>query len=312
MTRGDSTGTPGTGGSLVFVGTGIQLGRHVSARSLSEIDSADVVFGLADAVTLKWLTDRRPDLIPLSDFYAEGKNRRQTYREMTDRILDEVRAGKRVCAVFYGHPGVFADVPHDSVERARREGHEARIEPGISAEACLYADLGIDPGKSGVQSFEATQFLVYRRRIDPAALLILWQVALCGDLECTRFEASPPHLSLLVDKLSRDYPMETEVILYEASQMAIGEFRADRLPLADLPRARFREYTTLVIPPVQSMDVDRESLARLRSIEAMPGRGPGQGGSPGRPSRAVCDIARSLRDFRGIFRGRWIPPRFRY
>ena len=32
--------------------------------------------------------------------------------------------------------------------------------PGISAEYCLVADLGIDPGATGMQSMEATQFMI--------------------------------------------------------------------------------------------------------------------------------------------------------
>lgn len=39
----------------------------------------------------------------------------------------------------------------------------------------MYADLDLDPGTHGVQSFEATDFLLYRRQIDPTSALILWQ-----------------------------------------------------------------------------------------------------------------------------------------
>src|SRR3546814_9339226 len=82
--------------------------------------------------------------------------------------MAEVRAGKQVCAVFYGHPGVFADVPHRVVRRAREEGIPARMELGISAEACLYADLNMDPAQRGVPSLEATHFPVHDRTPDPA------------------------------------------------------------------------------------------------------------------------------------------------
>jgi len=61
--------------------------------------------------------------------------------------------------------------------QARAEGFGTHMEPGISAEACLYADLDLDPGEHGVQSFEATQFLIQRRMIDPAGLLLLWQIS---------------------------------------------------------------------------------------------------------------------------------------
>jgi precorrin-6B methylase 1 len=250
-------------GRLIVVGTGIQLGRHVSQRVLSEIEQAEVVFGLADEFALDWLRQLRPDAIPLAGHYADGKDRRQTYREMEARILEPVRAGRQVCAVFYGHPGVFADVPHVALRKARAEGHAARMEPGISAEACLYADLGLDPGRRGVQSFEATQYLIYQRRVDPTAMLILWQVALVGDLSCTRFEADPARLQVLVDKLLRDYPPETGVILYEAARLPVVRFRAEHLRLTDLPTAVYKEYSTLVILPVAALEPDSDALAAL-------------------------------------------------
>lgn len=250
-------------GGLVVVGTGIQLGRHISERAISEIRAAEVLFCLADAFALEWIKGLRPDVIGLQDYYGDNKDRRQTYREMEAAITKAVRAGKRVCAVFYGHPGVFADVPHAAMRKMRDAGHEVRMEPGISADACLYADLGIDPGKRGVQSFEATQFLVFQRQIDPTALLILWQVALSGDLSCTKFEAERHRLQVLVDKLTRTYPPDTEVILYEAAQLPIEPFRADRMPLRDLPDANYKEYTTLVIPPAMDIEPDEDALAAL-------------------------------------------------
>jgi diguanylate cyclase (GGDEF)-like protein len=244
---------------LVVVGSGIQFGRHVSERSLSEIREAEVVFCLADPFALAMIRSFRPDAINLGTHYAIGKDRRQTYREIDEAIMAAVRAGKQVCAVFYGHPGVFADVPHQVVRKARAEGIPARMEPGISAEACLYADLGIDPGHRGVQSMEATHFLVYDRTPDTAGLVLLWQVALSGDLSCTRLHAEREGLQALVDKLLRWYPPDHEVILYEAAQLPINIARTERLRLRDLPAAHYEEYTTLVIPPLGELrdDPDR-------------------------------------------------------
>lgn len=238
------------GGGLVVVGSGIEFGRHVSERCLSEIREAQVVFCLTDPFALAMIQSFRPDAINLGAYYADGKDRRQTYREIDAAIMAEVIAGKRVCAVFYGHPGVFADVPHAVVRKAREAGIPARMEPGVSAEACLYADLGIDPGQRGVQSMEATHFLHYERVPDTAGLVLLWQVALSGDLTCTRFHAEPEGLHALVERLLRWYPPEHEVILYEAARLPIESPRADRMPLRDLPGARYEEYTTLVIPPL--------------------------------------------------------------
>lgn len=251
MVRGGTADDAGgSRGELVVVGSGIQFGRHASERCLSEIREAEVIFCLVDPVALGMIRAFRPDAANLGEHYAEGKDRRATYREIDAAIMAEVRAGKRVCAVFYGHPGVFADVPHAVLRKARAEGIPARMEPGISAEACLYADLGIDPGQRGVQSMEATHFLVYERQLDAAGLVLLWQVALSGDLSCTRFHAERAGLQALVDRLLRWYPPDHEVILYEAARLPIEEPRSDRLPLGELPTARYEEYTTLVIPPL--------------------------------------------------------------
>lgn len=263
-----------TRAELVLLGTGIQLGRHVTARIPSELRRADTVFTLTDGWALEWLRDIRPDVISLHEHYGEARDRRETYREMHERILAELRRDRIVAAVFYGHPAVFADVPHTTLRAAWELGIPARMEPGISAEACLYADLGIDPGRRGVQSFEATQFLISRREADPGTTLILWQIALCGDLGCTRLAATPAYLEILVDKLQRWYAADTECILYEAPQVALGTTRMERMPLAELPGAHYREHTTLVIPPTRELARDQAVLEQLAAAGSGPVRLP--------------------------------------
>ena len=250
-----------------MVGCGIQLGRHISERAVSEIDRADRVFVLADTLALAWIAARNPATVDLTVHYGETRDRRDSYRAMTTQILDRVLAGERVCCVFYGHPGVFAQVPHEAIAAVREAGLPARMEPGISAEACLYADLGLDPGDRGVQSFEATRFLAFTHSVDPTALLLLWQVALAGNLDCIGFEPDPRRLRILVEKLLGWYRPETPVILYEAAQLPIEPCRADRLTLDELPDARFKEYTTLVIPPAAEARPDRRWTQALRALD---------------------------------------------
>jgi hypothetical protein len=175
---------------------------------------------------------------PLEDCHAVGKPRAKTYQDMTRRIVSAVRDGFRVCAAFYGHPGVFADTPHDAIRRARREGFPARMLPGVSAEDCLFADLGVDPGVNGCPSFEATDFLAYRRKFDPSSALILWQVGVLGE-PSLRKEAScrPERLRVLTDVLRRYYPPRHRVTLYEAAPFTICDPRVVRMPLTTLPRA---------------------------------------------------------------------------
>ena len=49
----------------------------------------------------------------------------ELYTEMVERILFFVRKGKKVCAVFYGHPGIFVFSSHEAIRIARAEGYPA-------------------------------------------------------------------------------------------------------------------------------------------------------------------------------------------
>ena len=255
-------------GSLVCVGLGMTLGSHVSPLARSHIEQSDVVFaGLSDGIVQLWLSRMHPDVRSLQPFYQEGKSRMETYRQMVDAILAEVRAGKKVCGVFYGHPGVFAWAPHKSIAIARSEGYRAHMEPGISAEDCLYADLGIDPGTYGCQHFEAGQLLFYRRRIDPSAFLVLWQLGLAGDKSLARFSTGAAYRQVLVDVLARDYPLDHEAIIYRAATLPIQQPRIEKVTLRALPQADIDVPDTIVIPPCLAMQPDMEIRARLAALD---------------------------------------------
>lgn len=255
-------------GSLACVGVGMMLGAHLSPRARSHIEQADVVFvAVSDALVERWVQRMHDDVRSLEPLYAPGKPRQQTYREMVDLMMAEVRAGQRVCAAFYGHPGVFAGVPHRAIAMARGEGFDALMEPGISAEDCLYADLGLDPGDVGCQHYEASQFMFYDRRIDPSACLVLWQIGLAGDRSLRRTGTGAAHRQVLVDLLAAQYPLEHEVVAYEAATLAIATPRITRMPLSALPDAELRMHTTLVIPPAVRMQRNDAVLERIAAID---------------------------------------------
>lgn len=255
-------------GSLVCVGLGMTLGSHLSPLSRSYIEKADVVFaGVSDAVVELWLGQMHADVRSLQPYYREGKSRLITYREMVEAILTEMRAGKRVCAAFYGHPGVFAWPPHKAIEQARAEGFAAHMEPGISAEDCLYADLGIDPGRVGCQHYEASQLMFYKRRIDTSAYLVLWQVGVAGDRSLARFTTGAEYRRLLVELLARDYPLTHEITLYEAATLPIQQPRIERVSLAQLVEARIDLRATVVLPPARALEPDEAMRARLAALD---------------------------------------------
>ncbi len=275
MTRQQSpivTLTRAQKGNLVCVGTGLQLAGQIGALSLSYIEHADVVFSLVpDGFSERWLMSLNCDVRSLQPYYAqhdEVKNRRDTYAEMVDAILDEVRLGKLVVCALYGHPGVFACVAHWSIKQARSEGFDASMLPGISAEACLWADLGIDPGNSGHQSFEATQFMLYHHIPDPTTHLLLWQIALAGEHTLTQFSSTKDKLQILVEHLNQWYPLTHAVIIYEAANLPFQSPVIERIPLSLLPEATLTTISTLLIPPARPMTLNHEMLAKLGIVES--------------------------------------------
>lgn len=256
-------------GSLVCVGVGMTLGSHMTPLARSYIEKADVVFtALSDGIIELWLARMNANVHSFQPLYREGKSRADTYREMVDAMLTEVRAGKRVCGAFYGHPGVFALPPHKAIALARAEGYSAHMEPGVSAEDCLYADLGFDPGRYGCQHYEASQFMMYRRHVDTSAYLILWQVGVAGDQSFARFSTNSQYRQVLVDVLARDYDPAHQVIIYRAATLPMHAPRIERLALSKLPDADVDMHVTVVIPPARPLAADLEIRERLRALDA--------------------------------------------
>src|SRR6266550_2938645 len=111
--------------------------------------------------------------------------------------------------------------------------------PAVSALDCLVADLGIDPATTGLQSYEATDFIVHRRRPDTAATLVLWQIGVVGELGYARAPRRENLAPLVADPF----------VL--------------RLPFEELPDARVPLLATLVVPPARKPRRDRALTARL-------------------------------------------------
>jgi hypothetical protein len=135
--------------------------------------------------------------------------------------------------------------------------------PGISAEDCLFADLGVDPGRNGCQGFGATNFLVYRRRFDPCVPLILWQIGVVGD-PGYRIECNVNGLRILVEFLMQHYDSAHEVVIYEASQyLGIGP-SIQLVPLERVPEAEVTVSSTLFVPAREQAVPDLAMVDRLK------------------------------------------------
>ena len=254
-------------GSLVNVGLGMTLGAHITPISRSYIEKADVVFVAAsDSLIEQWVMTMNDDVRSLQKYYQEGVSRMITYKNVIKAIMVEIHAGKKVCGAFYGHPGVFSWAPHELVKIAKSEGYKAHMEPGISAEDCLYADLGIDPGKTGCAHYESTQFMSNLINYDTSVYLILWQISISGDKTLTKFSTGPEYRQILVDLLLEKYPANHIVIIYECAVLPVESPRVDRVMLKDLSVQAVSLKSTLIVPPIQSRKANDKIVKRLGNL----------------------------------------------
>jgi uncharacterized protein YabN with tetrapyrrole methylase and pyrophosphatase domain len=251
-------------GALIVVGSGIDTILHLTMGARAWIEAADeVLYAVNDLPSEELLRKLNPRAVTLSSLYAEDKPRKVTYKQMVERILSGVRLGRLVCAVFYGHPGVLCEAGRESLGQARREGFPARMLPGISTDACLLADLGIDPGISGYQSFHADDFLIHRRRFDTTSPLVLWQVDTIGDGTYRRLRYDARNLPVLLQVLMEHYGPDHEVVLYRASLFPMCEPEIKRTALARISQDDVRNTPTLYVPPKGRAKLDLEMLDRL-------------------------------------------------
>jgi len=238
------------GGRLTVVGTGIDVTTQLAPGAVVAIRAADAVFYvLADPVAALRVEELNPQARSLDSLYAPGKDRRVTYEEMVETVVTEALAGSDVCLVAYGHPGVFAWAGHEAVARVRAAGLPAQMLPAISALDCLYADLGIDPGRSGLQAYEASRFLAARPPIDTRATLVLLQVGMLGETGGAPTEASAQRFPVLVERLREVYGPARGSVLYEASPYPGVGASIFRFGLGENTLPTPSVLATLCVPP---------------------------------------------------------------
>lgn len=254
-----------TQGRLVVVGTGISVSGQMTLVTVNHIKQADIVYAVvANKPSLEFVKSLNPNTHSLTDLYEENKPRERIYNEMMQQIVHKVEAGLNVCAAFYGHPGVFVNPSHNAIDYLRKRGFSVLMEAGISAEACLIADLSLDPATYGCQSYEATQFLLRQYPINPYMTQIIWQAFSVGEFTSSIHFNNQKAFTLLIDKLLNYYPSCHTVIIYEARTSPFFEPRIDYCTLETISKEKLSPVSTLVVPSIGLPDYDPIVLEALR------------------------------------------------
>jgi hypothetical protein len=140
-----------------------------------------------------------------------------------------------------------------------------QVLPGISSLDELFAQLMIDPCRSGLQMYEATDLLLRKRPLQADVPLVIWQV---GNLETrlhTTAVSRPERFTRFVAHLGQFYPASHPVTLFFASPHPLMRSTVRTLPLGALPSAAAALHPgiTLVLPPIQERAIADPELARL-------------------------------------------------
>jgi len=249
---------------IVFIGSGIKGANHLTAEAIALIANADkVLYCVADLSIERKIQNLNNNTEDLYIFYDDKKPRKQTYQEMVDKCLDELKNNKRVCVVFYGHPGIFVWPSFKTISEARKEGYFAYMLPAVSSLDCLFADVGFDPSRHSCQIIEATDMMIRGRKPDITASVVIFQAGCVGDLGYKWDGYDGRHIPSLTEYLSSFYGDDYEIIAYEAAQYPLCEPRVDLIRIADLADSKLSGITTLYIPPKKLPPVQQHMLERF-------------------------------------------------
>jgi siroheme synthase len=266
-------------GRLIIAGSGIRAVGQLTMETVAWVEAADVVcYVLADPITERWVLDHARSAEDLSRLHDAEQVRLHSYATMAARMVDHARRGKTVVGLFYGHPGVFTSPSHWAIELAQSEGIEATMLPGVSAEDCLFADLGVDPGQGAFQAFEATEMLLSKREPAPDAHVVVWQIGVIAAQQL----ATGAGLSVFTDYLLGFYDAGHEVVHYRAPQTVLGKPLRQKVSLGQLPTVAASVTSTLYIPPALSRSIDAGQVALLSD---------GSAPEVGKPPSSFADAA---------------------
>ncbi|CAE6483608.1 unnamed protein product [Rhizoctonia solani] len=240
-------------GSLIIAGSGIASICHITLETVSLMETAEKIFYLVtDPITEAYIQEKNNNTVNLCKYYNKTKQRYQSYVEMAEVMLREVRAEHKVLGIFYGHPGFFATPAHRALTLARAEGYAARMIPGISSFDYMLSDLEFEPALYGCTIHDATDLLARDRHLDPSAHNIILQIAAAG---VTTLEDEPENskLPLLITHLERHFGLDHKVILYSGAVFPLSSTAMVVYTIENLRNPQVAEgissSSSLYIPP---------------------------------------------------------------
>ena len=251
--------------TLSLVGTGIKTLSHLTKEAEAHIKQSDIVLSLVnEPVMMEWINKYSKKNISLDAVYFGSDKRSQAYEEITKFIINTLDDYEFVCVLFYGHPTVFASPGINAIKMADGLGVNTVVLPAMSAEDCMFADLKINPGDCGCFSVEATDLILRNRVFDVNSHLIVWQVAMIGNVEHSK-AVNLKALSILKNYLLKKYPKDHVIYSYEASIYPGMKCNSSGFCLAELENQKYTTITSLYIPPLDKSRINQDVLKQIEN-----------------------------------------------
>ena len=242
-----------TKGTLVIVGSGIKSISHITIEAKKYIEQSEKVLYLLNEPSVKeWVKKLNPNSESLDSLYTKYVLRKKNYDTITNYILETLSNFRHLCVVVYGHPTFFCQPAINAIILAREKKFNAFMLPAVSSVDCLFSDLLIDPGFSGCQIYDATDFLINNYILVPTNHVIFLQIGAIGSITRSKFHSNKNGALLFQKYLLKFYSLKDKIILYEAALYPTFKPKIIYSNLLKFPAQNITPLTTLYIPPRSS------------------------------------------------------------
>jgi hypothetical protein len=244
---------------IYLLGTGIMSVWHLTRetedclRASSQVFLIDPGFGVE-----RHISNLGPKVHNLLDEYKEGTSRLDSYRAMAAKVVAAAMDKPPVSLAVYGHPTLFV-YPSTLIRRAAKYlGLRVHTAAAVSSFDTMLIDLDIDPGKYGLQMYDANAILVEHRKLDPEVPCLLLQVDAVESVFHITGKSRPSRFKRLQEHLMQFYPPEHVVTNIRSSSFPIFEPEQHHFQLQHLGK-EFAEKGlggTVYLPPARDAHLD--------------------------------------------------------
>ncbi|HHT0602619.1 TPA: SAM-dependent methyltransferase, partial [Legionella anisa] len=115
----------------------------------------------------------------------------------------------------------------------------------------------------GIQSFDATEYLLYDRSVDTSSHVVVYQIGMVGNLGLPTNTVNLEAINFIKHKLINLYKNGKKAIIYEAALYPGTHPKITEFELEQLDRQELTTLSTLYIPPDENLRVPSSDALRL-------------------------------------------------